>query len=281
MSEILDPRINAYRPDIAAIELDGQVESEKFVEGTEHQVTTGIIDLRGTPDDMAPKGKAESQLLFGEIFTVYEEKDGWCWGQNNNDSYVGYVPTEALSPRLIAPSHCVCVPRTHVYSDHTIKSPIIDTLSMASAVSVEEHHSTGFWRLQTGGWVYSKHLVPFDHQEKDYVATALRFLETPYVWGGRSGLGIDCSALVQISLQMAGIKAPRDSDLQEDVLGRALKTAKPKKGDLVYFEGHVGIMMNEKTLLHANAFHMRVTTDPLDEVAKRTETGITSIRRLK
>lgn len=157
-----------------------------------------------------------------------------------------------------------------------MKSPVTDTLSFGSRIAVTATHEK-FAQINDGSWIYLKHISPVKKRNKDYVATALKFLETPYYWGGRSGFGIDCSGLVQVSLARAGIPVPRDTDVQVDKIGKPVKT--PKTGDIVFFSGHVGIMVDNKNILHANAFHMKVTVEPLKEVAKRSN-GITAVRRM-
>lgn len=242
---------------------------------TAHSVIAPIADMREAPDAAALRGKLESQLVFGETFDVAEEKDGWCRGTSSHDGYAGWVEKKHLAP-LAAPTHIVTAARSGLYRDATMKSPHLGDYSFGSRVTVAEEGEK-FARLSTGEWIYAKHLLPVGGKEEDYLATAKKFLETPYYWGGRSGFGIDCSGLVQVSLALAGIKAPRDT---EDQITLGAETERHRTGDLVFFKGHVGIMTDADNILHANAFHMKVTIEPLWQVDARSDGGAIAIRRI-
>ncbi len=253
------------------------------MEGQDRPVVAGTAPLREKPDHSAAKGRAESELLFGEVFTVYEEKDGWCWGQNKTDGYVGYVPSICLGRTEVKPAtHIVAALKTHVYAEPSLKSPILDTLSLGSSLTSANKEENGFLKIEPEGWIYAKHAADKNLRLPDFVETAKMFLNTPYVWGGRSAEGIDCSGLVQIALALAGVKAPRDTDLQEAALGQPVDA--PKRGDIVFFPGHVGIMEDDQNLVHANAHHMKVVSEPLKDVVDRLKPKhaqpVTSIRRL-
>lgn len=240
----------------------------------QYQVTSPVADVHERPDISAPRGKFETQLVFGEIFIVQEEKDGWCKGICAHDKYAGYVEKKHLS--AVSPAtHIITAARTHLYQSATIKSAWAQTLGFGSRIAITAIDKD-FAQLDNGAWIYQKHIAPLHTVEKDHIATAKKFLETPYYWGGRSGFGIDCSGLVQVSLAYAGIPVPRDTEMQENTVG--IKVETPQAGDLVYFPGHVGLMVDSDHLLHANAFHMKVTIEPLKTVAERSK-GITSIRR--
>ena len=269
----------------------------------EHHVTSPTAEVRGVPDKTALRGKLESQLVFGEGFIVEEEKNGWCKGRCKHDGYAGYVEAAYLSSKPFQATHIVTAARSHVYAEASIKSPLLATLSFGSHLVIlseaknpnsvgnigDSSIASGSLRMTEGfsevalspagksGYIYSKHLSPLAVREKDPVATALKFLETPYCWGGRSGFGIDCSGLVQVSLARAGIAIPRDTEDQENTAGKAVNDI--QRGDLVYFKGHVGIMTDAKNILHANAFHMKVCVEPLQDVEKRGG-GITAVRRV-
>jgi cell wall-associated NlpC family hydrolase len=244
-----------------------------------HRVITPVADIHGAPDETALRGKFESQLVYGETFTVDREENGWCHGVSAQDGYGGYVQSKLLQPTsaLKPPTHVVIEARTPVYRDASIKSPRLDVLSFGSIVTITEEGEK-FSHLFRGGWVYNKHLTTLDLHEEDYVSTAKKFLETPYYWGGRSGFGIDCSGLVQVSLARAGILVPRDTEKQTDVIGQPIDTT-PRTGDIVFFPGHVGIMVDDENILHANAFHMKTCIEPLWVVDERSG-GITATRRI-
>ncbi len=244
--------------------------------GTLHHVTSPVADVHGVADLSATRGKFETQLVFGEGFTVISEENGWCKGICEHDSYAGWVESKHLSPAPHLATHMVTAVSSHTYGDTTIKSPHVSTLGFGSLVGVTATDN-GFARLGDGSWIYAKHIAPLPALDPDYVSAALKFLEVPYYWGGRSGFGVDCSGLVQVVLTRAGIPTPRDSGDQEQFLGHAVDTA--ETGDLVFFPGHVGIMADDTHIVHANAFHMKVTVEALEDVAARSK-GITSIRRL-
>lgn len=234
---------------------------------TKYQIITPVADVYGVPDKNALRGKFESQLVFGEIFVVESEQDGWCKGACLHDGYTGYVEKIVLSKDISPPTHVVTANRTQVYRDDSMKSPCVNILSFGSRVFVTAEEEK-FSQLITGEWIYSKHLSPVTAPEKDYLATAQKFLETPYYWGGRSGFGIDCSGLVQVCLARAGITVPRDTDEQIKVIGKDVET--PQAGDIVFFKGHVGMMLDDRKLIHANAFHMKTTIEDLAVVTARS-----------
>lgn len=241
-----------------------------------YQVISPVADVYGTPDTSARRGKFETQLVLGEMFIVEEEKGGWCKGACAHDGYAGHIETRHLAKPASPATHVITASRSHAYRDATIKSAPVGTLSFGSLVTVAAS-GQGWAQMNSGAWIYQKHIAPVDKHDTDYIATARKFLETPYYWGGRSGFGIDCSGLVQVSLARAGIHALRDTEMQRDTLGAAADAA--KAGDIVFFPGHVGLMADDHNIIHANAFHMKVVIEPVNDVAGRGE-GIISIRRL-
>lgn len=274
-----DPRLTPARSDIAAHHLKGKVEAARFVSGQPANVRTTSAQMRFAPD---PAAQLETELLFGEPFTVYDTADGWSWGQAGLDGYVGYVPATALDTNDAKANRLVRHLRTFVYSEPDKKSPAIGWLSIGSRVSVLER-TDRFSVLAGGGYVYSTHLAPTDDIETDILSVALRFLGTPYLWGGRTSHGLDCSALVQLSCQRCGIACPRDSDMQERALGAPIDTPDLMRGDFVFWNGHVGIMVDETHVLHANGWHMAVTVDPLTDFSATVlpiDGPISSVRRL-
>lgn len=278
-----DPRTHAWRADLAAASLADTVDAPRYAPGRKYQVIAGSAPMRHEPRFDA---RLDTELLCGETVTVYDAAEGWAWAQNDTDSYVGYVPTEALSEQITAATHRVAALRAHIYPAPDIEAPPLDHLHMNARAVVAEPGGR-FSRLQDGRFVAAAHMVPVSETVEDFVAVAERFTGTPYLWGGRTSFGLDCSALVQVSLQAAGAAPPRDSDMQEAVLGEALDVATDlsalRRGDLVFWKGHMGVMRDPVNLLHADAHHMAVASEPLqDAVARIAEAKgpVTSIRRL-
>ena len=279
-----DPRITPARPDLAAESLRGRIRAPRYAAPKTMQVCARIAPLHKGP------GRSTallSELLLGERFDAYEIKRGWVWGQAARDGYTGYVPGDALCLAEAAPNHRVAALRTPLLTAPELKAPVagfVHHLSQFAAAGAEN----GYLQIAPeGGWVFAGHCVPMDHHAADWVDAALLYLHAPYVWGGRSSLGLDCSALVQNALQAGGIAAPRDSDMQEQALGRAIAVTSRldglRRGDLVFWRGHVGIMLDGRDVLHANAHHMQVAREPLkDAVARigKSSGPVTAIKRL-
>jgi cell wall-associated NlpC family hydrolase len=287
MSE-LNPRLNAYRPDLADVSLEGRVAADRFTAGRPAQVARGVAALRRAPSADAPQ---DTQLLSGEEVTVYDQAEGWAWVQNRTDGYVGYVVSAALGAATVAPTHSVKVPRSFLFPGPDLKLPPRDALTMTGRVAVVGAEG-GYSEVAFGGqrgWVYSRHLAPEGEVEPDYVATALRFLGVPYLWGGKASDGLDCSGLVQVALARAGRPCPRDSDAQAESLGAELPwqpgRTELRRGDLIYFPGHVAIALDAESVVNANAHAMMVSVEPLAELEARVKqesggTGVTAVRRL-
>jgi cell wall-associated NlpC family hydrolase len=281
---MLDPRRNAYRPDLASSRLKDKVEAERFTDGTPGQIIFPSVPLRAAPD--ATFG-LETEALFGEALTVYDDANGWAWVQLARDGYVGYVPIGAVRPGpLMAPTHRVQSLATFVHVAPDIKSPPIMHLPMNALLTIAGS-SGNFSELQQGGFAVSRHIAALDRPARDFVEVAEWFIGTPYLWGGCTRIGIDCSGLVQTSLLAANIAAPRDSDMQRTELGIDVAVSDDldelQRGDLVFWRGHVGIMTDGVMIVHANAHHMQTVTEPLPEAANRiTKTGgpIIAIKRL-
>ena len=263
---IRDQRRTPARPDLAAAHLKGEVEAERYAEATPLAVSVPLAPLTARPDGEAPLA---NQLLHGEGFAAYENKGDWAWGQAESDGYVGYVPRACLMPAGPAPTHRVAQPMTHVYPAPALRARAIGWLSYGALVRVEGAEA-GFAALSTGGFVPAPHLARREAAAEDWVAQAERLLGAPYLWGGRSSAGLDCSALVQLALAAAGRGCPRDSDMQEAELGRTLAPGEaPERGDLMFWDGHVGIMLDATRLLHCNAHHMAVAIEPLETARAR------------
>lgn len=282
-----DPRITPAREDIAADFLRGEVTAARFVAGRPMRLGVAHAPLRRAP---AADAAIDTELLFGEPVRVYEEKAGWAWVQSEVDDYVGYVPDAVLVEPGPQPTHRVMTPGTHLYPRADIKSPPLRRLSLGAQLAVTargERFAEVAWS-GGAGFVPSRHLAPFGENAADFVAIAERFLHVPYLWAGRTGEGLDCSALVQLSLAAAGVVAPRDSDIQQAMLGEALPTALDlgalKRGDLIFWKGHVAIALDERRMIHANASAMAVSIDVAAEFAAcvaPAEGPVTAIRRLR
>jgi len=276
-----DPRRNAYRRDLAAESLRGLVEAERYVRGELRQVGIPVLPLRR---ELRFDATLDTEILLGETVSVYDESEGWAWVQSARDGYVGYMPSEGLNRNIVAPTHRIAALRTYVYPEPDAKTPPLSLLSLNAFVTVAEPGGK-FHALAGGGYVFAGHAVPVGDTARDYVAVAESFLGTPYLWGGRTSIGLDCSGLVQLSLEAAGHAAPRDADMQAAELGHAIDWRKDKlrRGDLVFWDGHVGIMTSETDFLHANAFHMAVEAEPFARARKRIKDvgyEVTCVRRL-
>jgi cell wall-associated NlpC family hydrolase len=263
-----DPRETLLGDGIAALGLEGVVRAGAYAELKPRTVSAAAAGVHRGPDLASEQ---MDQVLFGEAFDVLAEAGGFAFGQARRDGYVGYVRADALAPRGVAPTHRVSAIRTYGFAEPSIKSRALGPFSINSLVAVEGREGR-FAKAAGGGWFVEAHLSPIGVFETDFVAVAERFLGAPYLWGGRESLGVDCSGLVQQALFACGRACPRDTDQQEK-MGRAVEPEDLARGDLVFWKGHVAIMLDATRILHANAFHMATAVEPLSETRARYVQG--------
>jgi cell wall-associated NlpC family hydrolase len=279
-----DRRLTPARPDLAAAHLKGRVAAARFVDGERMVVAAPVVALRPKPDLQAG---IDTELLGGETVMVYERKDGFAWVQAERDEYVGYLDDRALLPSRAAATHHVSALRTFGYAKASIKTPSPVVLHHGALVTVIASEGD-FAVTDDGRFIIAHHIRPVGDRVEDWVGVAEMFLHAPYLWGGRSGLGLDCSALLQTALVAGGHAAPRDSDMLEAWFSKRLPITAElsglKRGDAIFWKGHCGVMLDATRLLHANGHHMRVAVEPLAEAAARilarSYGPITSIARL-
>ena len=277
-----DPRVTPARADLAAKHLEGKVKAARYVEGRVYDVIEPQAPLRREP---RPDASLDTEALKGERVTVYDSNgEGWAWGQLAADGYVGWLPENALAPPGAAPTHKVTALRTLVFPGPSIKLPPLEALPLGACLAIariEDRMAV----TPSGAYVPAVHLAPLDRNETDLVTVAERFLGAPYLWGGKTALGQDCSGLVQVALTACGVSCPRDSDMQEQALGTAVAAdlSALRRSDLIFWKGHVAIVRDGNSLIHANAYHMAVAIEPVAEAVARIRNAgseITSIRRI-
>jgi len=278
-----DPRLTPARPDLAAKYLEGRIKAARFATGEVFEISDAIAPLRERPSSDA---MLLTQALKGERVTIYDRNgEGWAWGQLSSDGYVGWLPERALAKPGAAPTHKVTALRTFAFPGPSIKLPPIDALPLGAKLTVRREDG-GFAVTHDGWYVPQQHLGMLDVNEGDFVAVAEKFVGTPYLWGGKTSLGIDCSALVQIALNAAGTGCPRDSDMQEGSLGRTLSPSESKKlqrGDLIFWNGHAAIVRDADSIVHANAHHMAAAIENTRGAIVRIKAAgskVTGIKRL-
>jgi cell wall-associated NlpC family hydrolase len=273
----LDKRLHAFRDDLADETLRGQIEAAAFVCGVAAQCVAPVAGIHRAP---AANAMQISQILYGEPISVFERTNGWAWVQLKRDGYVGYVEETALTSKVSMTAHRLPVRSSHLYPAPGLKTQPAVAIPMGAEVTVVEA-AGDYAKLDTGQFIYAPHLSAA--APTDFVSVAEQFLHTPYLWGGKTVWGLDCSGLVQVSLHAVGKSCLRDSDMQEQTLGTVVSQENIQRGDLVFWKGHVGIMQDSKMLLHANGHHMMVVSEPLKRAVERISakgSDITSVKRL-
>jgi cell wall-associated NlpC family hydrolase len=279
-----DPRLTPARPDLAARHLEGKVEAARFADGERREVVDAQAPVRRSPASDAP---LDTEALMGERVTVYETtEEGFAWGQLESDGYVGWLPANSLGQPGPAPTHRVSALRTFIFPGPSIKLAPLAAPPLGARLAIAREQED-FAVTASGGYVPARHLAPLENFERDFVAVAERFRGVPYLWGGKTSFGLDCSGLLQTALAACGIAAPRDTDLQEQALGTRIDPGENfqqlRRGDLIFWRGHVAIARDRETLVHANAFHMQVEVEPIAAAVVRiraTGSEATSVKRI-
>ena len=266
--EKLDPRRHAYRDDLADVSLRNRVAARRYVDGQTAQIAS-MAPVRQTPSDTA---MLMTEALPGETAAVFETGGDWSWVKLLRDGYVGYIPSRNLASGISFASHTVVAPKALMFPEPDLKTPPVGACFMGAELTLSGPHGA-YMALPQGGYVHERTVAPVGTTTVDFVATAERFVGTTYLWGGKTVNGIDCSGLVQVAMHAAGMTCPRDSDMQMNEVGSSLgddpKAAGLRRGDLIFWDGHVGVMSDPTTLLHANAWHMETAHEPLSEAVHR------------
>ena len=265
-----DPRLTPWRADLASRALEGHVAAQTYVDPVPMSVIVPAAGIYGSP---LLGAELQDQALFGEVFDVLHPADDWGWGQAHRDGYVGYIQLSALGTAVEPATHRISAIRTYAFATPSIKAQTRGPYSLNSLVTVEAREGR-FVKALNSGWFVQEHLAPIGEFEVDPVAVAERFLEAAYLWGGREGQGLDCSGLVQQSLLACGRACPRDADMQQ-AMGAEIAQSELARGDLVFWRGHVAIMLDDQRILHANAHHMATAIEPLSEAIERIAAGPT------
>lgn len=271
-----DKRLNAWRDDLADIALRHKVAASHYVTGEPMRVISPRAGLHAKPDETS---MMLTESLLGDHLTVFENQDGWAWAQMQKDNYVGYIKSNLLVPGWRQATHKVRAAATFIYPQADLKSLPVTRIFLNSSLLVDKIN--GKWaQLADGGFVYAPHICPQGEFAADPVAVAEKFIHVPYLWGGATQDGLDCSALVQQAWHASGLACPRDSDMIEAFVGDVCPNSL-KRGDLVFWDGHVGIMQNETNMIHANGHHMAVACEPFEQARDRINAEYGSIARAR
>jgi len=239
-------------------------------------------DIIGYPQNAHRISEDDSQLLYGETFQVEEEHGAYVYGHSILDNYKGYIDREDLIKDATPANALITTRFAHLYPEPDMKSRPKKSISFMSRVSLNDKSENDFVQTQSGEWLYKDVVCKIDQYKPndDLADLALKFLDTPYRYGGRSMLGIDCSGLVQIAMIARGLDCPpRDSRKQEGAFGKKVAKDNLQRNDIVFFEGHVGIMIDSENILNATARHMTALIEPLTDLEKAYK-DITHIARL-
>ena len=274
----MDPRITPANEFVACSTLKGKIKHKNFVEGKNYQIAVPFVDLLGMTN-----GKRSRQLIYGSKVKYFGNTNGWAFIQNTYDNYVGYVPQKKIV-LATEDTHIVTAPITHVFQEPDIKSKNIEILPLGAKV-FGQSITNDFLKTELG-WISISHLKRKTELPKDPVEVSKWLQHVPYLWGGNTYLGIDCSGLVQISLMLCGLDCPGDSDQQMNTLGQNIDIGSPRKrGDILFWEGHVAWALNESQILHANAYHMATVIEETDEaierIKKQDNNSLIAHKRLK
>lgn len=273
-----DRRLTPVNARVAHLSMKGRVTGKEFVSGEWARISAPIADLLS-----APEGRRERQVLMGERFLVLERRDGFGFVQAEKDGYCGYLPLTTLGDDRMA-THWVAAPATHLYAGPDIKERDHAALSQGARLTIAAEHAR-FFETDGGMFVPRRHLRPVGDWLDDPALVAESYLGTPYLWGGNSRTGIDCSGLVQGALLACGLPCPGDSDLQLAQLGRELPPGSAcRRGDLLFWQGHVAMAVDARRMIHANAFNMAVTYEDIDAATARIvaqgEGPVLAVKRL-
>lgn len=254
-----DTRSLPMRDGVAADRLQGVVAAERYVQTTPWHCAVPAAAIRKSP---AADAEQEDQIIFGEAFDVLIADGAFAFGQARRDGYVGYVYRAALMSGVVEPTHWVSALRTYAFTTPNLKSAPVGLYTLNSLVRVKEENGA-YVRGQGTGWFVREHLTPIGEVAQDLAGVAETFRHAPYQWGGRESAGLDCSGLVQQAMYALGQAGPRDTDMQAYQIGYPVEPADLRRGDLVFWRGHVAIMLDDIHILHANAHHMATEIEPL------------------